>query len=85
MMSKAADNKYNKKKAAIDMVKMVLQWMAVTGLAFLYWMGMLLLLSLFLLNVWQVKFDNILNLSILFTVITSAGYFGLMCYRKFRK
>ena len=55
----------------------------VTALAFVYWVVMLLILSLILLNVWRVRFEQILDYSVILTVITSAAYLGRMLYRRF--
>lgn len=62
------------KEHALDMVKSVLVWAVITGLAFLYWMAVFLIFSLILLNVWHVKFDSILKYAIVLTVITSIVY-----------
>jgi len=74
--------KKSSKEYAIDAVKDVLVWVLVTGLAFLYWMAMLLLLSLFLLNVWHVTFEEILRISLILTAVTSVGYIGVLVYRR---
>ncbi|MFG6393205.1 MAG: hypothetical protein K1W24_03295 [Lachnospiraceae bacterium] len=62
------------KEHALDMVKSVLVWAVITGLAFLYWMAVFLIFSLILLNVWHVKFDSILKYAIVLTIITSIVY-----------
>ena len=69
------------KEQAIDAVKSVLTWIIVTGLAFLYWMAVLLIISLILLNVWHVKFDSILMYAIILTVITSLAYIARKIYK----
>ncbi len=69
------------KEHAIDVAKSVLTWVVVTGLAFLYWMAVLLLFSLILLNVWHVKFDSILKYAIVLTVITSLAYIARKIYK----
>ena len=63
------------KEHAIDVAKSVLTWVIVTGLAFIYWMVVLLLFSLILLNVWHVKYATVL------TVITSLAYIARKIYK----
>lgn len=69
------------KEYATDVVKSVLVWVIVTGLAFLYWMAVLLIMSLILLNVWHVTFDSILKYAIILTVITSFVYVAKKIYK----
>lgn len=78
-MSKTDSNKWD---AAFDIIKSILQWAVVTALAFVYWMAMQLLFSVFLLNIWKVTFEEILRYSIVLTVITSAVYLGVIIHRK---
>ncbi len=73
----------NKKELVADIAKETLAWVLVTALAFVYWVVMLLILSLILLNVWRVRFEQILDYSVILTVITSAAYLGRMLYRRF--
>lgn len=72
----------SRKEYAVDTVRDVLIWIVVTGLAFLYWMAMLLLASLFLLNVWHVTFEEIVGISLVLTAITSAIYLGVLIRRR---
>lgn len=69
------------KEHAIDVAKSVLTWVIVTGLAFIYWMVVLLLFSLILLNVWHVKFASILKYATVLTVITSLAYIARKIYK----
>lgn len=69
------------KEHTIDIVKSLLVWVVVTGLAFLYWMAVFLVLSLILLNVWHVTFDSILQYSTILTVITSIVYIVKKIYK----
>ena len=73
----------NKKEFVIDIVKETLTWVLVTVLAFAYWVAMLLILSLVLLNVWRVRFEQILDYATVLTIITSAVCLGRMLYRRF--
>jgi len=82
-LSRKAAVKHNKfKERTIDVIKEVFAWIIITGLAFFYWVAVLLIFSLILLNVWKVTFDEILNYSIILTVITSLAYLGRLIYRK---
>lgn len=74
----------SKKEAAEDVVKTLLQWSVVSGLSFLYWMAMLLLASLFLMNVWHTSFEAILRYGIILTVITAVVYAIMLIRRKLK-
>lgn len=65
-----------------DAAKSFLAWAVVTGLSFLYWMAMLLLASLILLNVWHVTFERIVMISLVLMAVTSVGYAGILLHRK---
>ena len=65
----------------LDVVKDVIRWVVVTAGAFIYWMVLQLILSLVLLSVWHVTFDQILQYSIILTVITSLLYLGSVVRR----
>ena len=80
---KVREKPANKKELVADIAKETLAWVLVTALAFVYWVVMLLILSLILLNVWRVRFEQILDYSVILTVITSAAYLGRMLYRRF--
>lgn len=71
----------NKKEVAEDVVKTLLQWIVVSGLSFLYWMAMLLLASIFLMNIWHTNFDEILRYGIILAVITAIAY-GIKLVRR---
>lgn len=72
----------NGKEYAVDIVKDILAWLVVTAIAFVYSMAMLLLASLFLVNVWHVTFEEIVNISIVLMAIVSVGYIGVLIYRR---
>lgn len=72
----------DKKELVTDVVKEILKWVAVTVIAFAWWMFVLLLLSLFLLNIWHITFEGILRYGIVFTIITSVIYTGNLIYRR---
>ena len=74
----------NKKEVAEDVVKTLLQWIVVSGLSFLYWMAMLLLASIFLMNIWHTNFDEILRYGIVLAVITAIAYGSKLVRRKLK-
>lgn len=71
---KILKSRMTKKDYVLDAVKDVAGWLVVTAGAFIYWMVLLLILSLLLLSVWHVTFDQILQYSTVLTVITSLFY-----------
>jgi hypothetical protein len=78
----------NKKKTVkewtVDIVKDILAWIIITALAFLYWIAMLLIFSLILLNVWHTTIEQIIDYTIVLTVVTSLLYLGRTIYRRVR-
>lgn len=72
-----------RREIAADTAKTTAKWLVVTVLAFAYWLMMLLLASIFLLNVWHVSFVQILIYSGILCAITSAVYAGILVHRKF--
>jgi len=77
-------NVMSKVNVDMDIVKDVAVWLVFTGASFLYWMFLLLMLSLFLMNVWSVKFTQLVHYSIALMVVTSVFYLIRMV-RKHRK
>lgn len=73
-----------KKETAVDVVKGLLQWAVVSALSFVYWMAVLLLASLILMNVWRTSFEEILRYGILLAVITSVGYGAVLVRRRLK-
>jgi len=59
------------KEIAIDIAKDFFSWVFLTGASFAYWLAVLLIISLVLMNVWVTSFDAILKYSIILTCITS--------------
>ena len=74
----------DRKEAVIDIVKEVLLWVVVTALAFLWWMFVLLLISLFLVNVWHVTFVMLVRYGIVLTAVTSVVYGGKLVRRRLK-
>ena len=48
-----------------------------TAASFGYWLVVLLIASLVLLNIWHVTFDSILKYSFVLMIITSVVYLGM--------
>lgn len=72
----------SKKEVVIDIVKDFLIWVVVTALAFIWWMAVLLIASLVLLNVWMITFQEILKISTVLTVVTSIAYVVRKAYKR---
>ena len=74
----------DRKETVIDIVKEVLLWIVVTVLAFLWWMFVLLLTSLFLVNVWHVTFVRLVRYGIVLAAVTSVVYGGKLVRRRLK-
>ena len=72
-----------RRQIAADTAKTTGRWLVVTAFLFAYWMAMLLLASLFLLNVWHVKFLQLVLYAVILTVVSSLIYAGVLVHRKF--
>lgn len=72
----------NRREIAWDTAKTATRWLVVTVLAYGYWLAMLLLLSLFLVNVWKVSFTQLLIYSGILCGVTSVVYAGVLVHRK---
>lgn len=72
----------NKREIAEDIAKTTGRWLLGTVLGFAYWLAMLLIFSIFLLNVWEVSFAQILIYSAVLGVITSLVYGYVLIHRK---
>lgn len=73
----------SKREIAADTAKTVLRWLVFTVLAYAYWFVMLLLFSIFLLNVWKVTFVQILIYAGILCAVCSVGYACVLVHRKF--
>lgn len=71
-----------KQQIARDVAKTAARWLLVTVLSFVYWLAMLLMLSMFLLNIWRVTIGKILLYSVLLCLATSLVYAGVLVHRK---
>lgn len=70
---------------AVSLLERAGQWLLVTVGFFAWWMAMQLLISLFLLNVWHVRFTQILIRSVWLTAASAAVYAGVMVWRERKK
>ncbi|MCH5332848.1 MAG: hypothetical protein J1D89_02720 [Agathobacter sp.] len=76
-------NSTGKREQVTDVLKGVLAWAVVSVLGFLYWMAVLLLASIFLMNIWKISIERLLTYGICLSIITSVVYAGMRIYRKF--
>ena len=68
-----------------DTLLFVGQWLIVTIGIFAWWMGLLLVVSLFAVNVWHITFHQIVIISVIATAVCSAGYLVIMLRRDGKK
>lgn len=73
----------NKREIAADTAKTAFRWLVFTVLIFLYWLALLLLLSIILLNVWKVKLIRIIVYAVILAAVSSLVYAGVLVHRKF--
>lgn len=71
-----------KRQIAADVALTVTKWLVFTVLAYVYWLVMLLLFSIFLLNVWHVSFVQILIYSGIACAVCSVIYGYVLIHRK---
>lgn len=67
----------------IDTAKTAGRWLIFTVLAYVYWLAMLLIMSIFLLNVWHVSITQILIYSGVLCAVSSVVYAYSLIKRKF--
>ena len=79
-----SNNNSNFKEKAFEIVKSIMMWLVVIAGAFLYWMFVLLLISIFLMNIWKTSIESLLQYGIILTVITSIAYLVILLRRKFK-
>ncbi len=75
---------YQSLQTAANAAKIFLQWAVVSALSFLYWLLILCIISMFLLSIWNVKFDTLVNVSIVLAVITAIVYAIILARRKYK-
>lgn len=72
----------NRRQIAQDVAKTSAKWLLGAVLGFVYWFAMLLILSIFLLNVWKVTFEQILLWTAVLGGITALVYAYVLIHRK---
>ena len=72
-----------RKQIAVDTAKTAFRWFLVTIFLFVYWLAMLLLASIFLLNVWKVTLVRIIIYAGILGGISSIVYAVVLVHRKF--
>lgn len=72
------------KERVAETVKDLLSWLVVTAAAFVWWMAMLLIFSLILVNVWKTSFEAILQYSLVLMSVTSLVYLIRIVYKKIK-
>lgn len=72
------------KERVVETVKDLLSWLVVTAAAFVWWMAMLLIFSLILVNVWKTSFEAILQYSLVLMSVTSLVYLIRIVYKKIK-
>lgn len=72
-----------RKQIAADTAKTAFRWFTVTVFLFVYWFAMLLLASIFLLNVWKVSIEEVIIYSCILGAVSSLIYAGVLVHRKF--
>lgn len=71
-----------KRQIAEDVGKTVFRWVVGAVLAYVYWFVMLMIFSIFLLDVWKVTFTQILLYSGILAAVTAAIYGYVLIHRK---
>jgi len=72
-----------KKQIAADTAKTALRWVIITAFLFAYWIVMLMLISMVLVNVWKVTLTELIIYGCILGGISSAVYAGMLVHRKF--
>lgn len=72
----------NKRQIAEDVTKTAFRWLVCAVLAYVYWLAMLLILSVFMLNVWHVSFTQILIYAGVLAAVTAVIYGYVLIHRK---
>ncbi|MBO6228933.1 MAG: hypothetical protein J6O50_00070 [Ruminiclostridium sp.] len=72
-----------KKQIAADTAKTAFRWLWVSAFLFVYWMAMLLLASVLLLNVWKVTITVLVIWACVLGGISSVVYAFVLVHRKY--
>ena len=73
----------SRKQIAADTAKTAFRWFTVTVFLLVYWFAMLLLASIFLVNVWKTTIVEIVIYACILGAVSSAIYAGVLVHRKF--
>lgn len=72
-----------KKQIAADTAKTAVRWLAVSVFMFVYWLAMLLLASIILMNIWKVTFTQLLVSACILGAVSAVVYAFMLVHRKF--
>ncbi len=72
----------NRRQVAEDVAKTTIRWLLGTVLGFVYWLVLLLIFSIFLLNFWKVTFPQILIYSAVLGAVSSLVYGYSLIHKK---
>lgn len=72
-----------RKQIALDTAKTAFRWLWVSAFLFVYWLAMLLLASMILMNIWKVSFTSLLIYACILGIISSVVYAVVLVRRKF--
>lgn len=72
----------NRREIAADVAKTAAKWVLFVVLAYLYWLVMLLIFSIVLLNVWKVTFVQILAYAAILCGVSALVYAYILIHRK---
>ena len=72
-----------KKQIAADTAKTALRWLIITVFLFVYWIAMLLLISMILVNVWKVTLTELIIYACILGALSSLVYAGMLVHGKF--
>lgn len=74
---------FERKEQIVDVVKDFLGWIVVSAVAFVWWLLMLLIVSMILMNVVKFTFMGILRWSTILAAICSVAWLVRIIYRRF--
>lgn len=72
----------NRREIAADVAKTAAKWALFVILAFVYWLVMLLIFSIVLLNVWRVTFVELLLYAAILCGVSALVYAYVLVHRK---
>ncbi|MBR1831582.1 MAG: hypothetical protein IJ784_04020 [Ruminiclostridium sp.] len=72
-----------KKQIAADTAKTAAKWVVISAFLFAYWLVMLLLVSMILVNVWKVTITELIIFACILGSVSSLVYAYMLVHRKF--